>query len=136
MIQKLHPLVAIAIAAFVATTAASAQTWTYKSYKKGGMGGQYDKERFVMGTITLEEKDGQAYFSMNAGITDQCLRGRIPAVVTKSDATTVIEPQSGLAGCEKFRYVIRNDGSGGTREVMRGDGWKPTGFDHDLKPAK
>jgi hypothetical protein len=119
-----------------AATAAFAQTWTYKSYKKGGMGGQYDKERFVMGTIALEEKDGKAFFSVNAGTTDQCLRGSIPAVVTKSDATTTIEPQSGLAGCERIRYVIRNDGSGGERQVWRGDAWKDDRFDHDLKPAK
>jgi hypothetical protein len=137
-----HPLLSIAIAAAVAvvcaiaSTAASAQTWTYKSYKKAGMGGQYDKERFVMGTIALEEKDGKAYFSMNAGTTDQCLRGSIPAAVTKSDATTIIEPQPALAGCEKIRYVIRNDGSGGERQVWRGEAWKDDRFDHELKPAK
>ena len=127
---------AIALTAFLAATAACAQTWTYKSYKRGSMGGQYDKDRFVMGTISVEEKDGKAFFSMSAGAVDQCLRGSIPAVVTKTDATTTIELQFSLAGCEKIRYVIRNDGSGGERQVWRSDAWKDDRFDHDLKPAK
>lgn len=137
-----HPLISIAAAALVAvlcavaTTAASAQTWTYKSYKKNGMGGQYDKDRFVMGTVTLAESDGKATLQLNAGNMDSCREGKLAATVARSDTTTTIEPEARLAGCEKWRLVIRNDGSGGTREVMRADGWKPTGFDHDLKPAK
>lgn len=117
-------------------SAASAQTWEYKSYKKSGPSGQYDKDRFVLGTVTLEEKDGQATVHMVAGVTDACVRGDMPALVTRTDATTTIEPQIALAGCEKFRYVIRNDGSGGIREHQRGDRWVGDRFDHGLTPKR
>lgn len=127
---------ALAIAAALVCASAQAQTWEYKSYKKGNMGGQYNKDVFTMGTISVEEKDGKAFFRMNAGAVDACLRGEIPALVTKSDATTIVEPQIALAGCEKFRYVIRNDGSGGQRESWRNDQWVDTKWDHGLTPKK
>jgi hypothetical protein len=128
--------VALALAATLVGASAQAQTWEYKSYKKGNMGGQYNKDVFTMGTISVEEKDGKATFRMVAGAVDACLRGDIPALVTRSDATTIVEPQIALAGCEKFRYVIRNDGSGGDREVWRGDAWKASSWDHGLTPKK
>ncbi len=118
-----------------AATAVSAQTWEYKSYKKT-MGGQYSKENFVVGTIGLEEKDGKATLRMVAGAVDACRRGEMPAQVTHTDAETIIEPEVALAGCERWRVVIRNDGSGGRREVWRGDAWKDTGWDHGLTPRK
>jgi hypothetical protein len=141
-LHALHPLhtllfsAALAVALTMAATAASAQTWNYKSYKKGSMGGQYDKDRFTTGTIAVTEKDGQSFFRMNAGHVDMCLNGELPAVVTKTDLTTTVEPQIRLAGCDKFRYVIRNDGSGGDREVWRNDKWVNTKWDHDLTPVK
>jgi hypothetical protein len=126
----------LALAALLVARPAAAQSWEYKSYKKGGHGGQYDKERYIMGTVSLEERDGKAVFRLAAGATDACLRGEIPAVVTRSDATTTIELQQTLAGCEQIRYVIRNDGSGGNRETKRGDNWVGDRFDHGLTPVK
>ncbi len=114
---------------------ALAQSWEYKSYKRD-RGGQWDRNNFTTGTIKLEESDGKATFRMIAGSVDACLRGELPATVTKTDTTTIIEPQQALAGCESFRYVIRNDGSGGRREVKRGDAWVNDTFDHGLTPAK
>jgi hypothetical protein len=110
---------------------AQAQTWNYKSYKKP-MGGQYNKDNFVVGTISVEEKDGKAYFRMNAGGTDACVRGAIPANVTKTETDTTVEVLQPLAGCELFRYVIRNDGTGGVREFKRDDRWITSTWDHDL----
>ena len=133
--KRLH-LAAALLAALVALPAAQAQVWEYKSYKKRGGGAQYDKEVFTMGTISVEEKDGKAFFRMTAGGVDACLRGDIPAIVTKSDETTIVEPQIALSGCEKLRYVIRNDGSGGRRESWRNEAWKDTGWDHGLTPKK
>lgn len=126
----------LAIAATLACAMAQAQTWNYKSYKRGGMGGQPDKDRFTVGTISLQEKDGQASFTMTAGTVDACHRGSIPATVTRSDETTIIELQTELAGCDKVRYVIRNDGSGGHREQLRGEKWVKGRFDHDLTPVR
>ena len=124
------------VAALAVTTQARAQTWDYKSYRKQGQGGQFNKDVFIMGTVTVEEKDGKPYFTMNAGPLDGCLRGGVPAKVDKTAETTVVEPQITLSGCEKFRYVIRNDGSGGHREVWRGEQWVASKWDHGLTPAK
>ena len=137
--HPLHPLIvgaALATALTMLATAAVAQTWEYKSYKKDGKGGTYNKDRFTVGTISVEEKDGKASFRMVAGGVDACLRGAVPAVVTRTAETTLIELQQTMAGCDEIRYLIRNDGSGGEREVKRGDRWAKDGFDHGLTPAK
>jgi hypothetical protein len=123
--------IAIACIGFAAT----AQTWEYKGYKKSRTG-SYSKEEFTPGTISLAEKDGKAFFRMSAGAVDSCLRGEIPATVTRTPETTTIELEQTLSGCEQFRYVIRNDGRGGQRETKRGDKWVKDGFDHGLTPAK
>jgi len=123
-------------AAVLAPLSAQAQTWEYKSYKKKGLGGQYDKENFVVGTIKLEEKDGKATFFTNAGVMDACRRAEVPAQVTRTDAEITIEPEVSLAGCEKWRLVIRNDGSGGRREVWRNEKWVDSKWDHGLTPKK
>jgi hypothetical protein len=125
-----------ALVSALACASAQAQTWEYKSYKKQGMGGQYDKDKPVLGSISLDEKDGKYTWRMEAGNVDACIRGGLPALVTKTDETTTIEPQITLAGCEQFRYVIRNDGSGGIREHRRGDKWVNDKFDHGLTPKK
>jgi hypothetical protein len=39
-----------------------------------------------------------------------------------------------LAGCEPFRHVIKNDGSGGVRYHRKDDRWVSDGFDHGLTP--
>src|SRR5664279_1556472 len=134
-----RPGLVIALAATVAggllfTTSAQAQTWEYKSYKKD-RGGQWDRERFNLGAVTLEEKDGKAFFRVIAGNQDACLRGEVPALVTKTDATTTIELEL-IPGCDPTRYVIRNDGSGGIREIKRNERWVNDTFDHGLTPKK
>jgi hypothetical protein len=128
---------ALALPLVLATLAgaAQAQTWEYKSYKKT-MGGQYSKDSYVIGSISVEEKDGKSLFRFTAGAVDACLRGDVPANVTKTDTLTTIELAQPLAGCETIRYVIRNDGSGGEREVKRGDAWVKDGWDHALTPKK
>jgi hypothetical protein len=126
---------ALALATALAWTSAQAQSWEYKSYKKT-LTGQYNKDVFTVGTVSVEEKDGKSFFRMTAGNVDACLRGEVPATVTKGADTTTIELQQTLAGCETIRYVIRNDGSGGRRETKRGDDWVIDKFDHGLTPVK
>ena len=127
--------IAIALLALaLSASAGAAQTWDYKSYKKNGAGGNFSKENFVLGTLSLEERDGKASVRLIAGTVDACLRGEIPVRVERADAATTIELQQPLAGCEAIRYVIRNDGSGGDREVRRGDQWVKDGWDHLLTP--
>ena len=128
-------LTALLSAMVLAPLGAQAQTWEYKSYKRS-LGGQYNKENFVVGTVKLEEKDGKATFFTNAGVMDACRRAEVPAQVTRTDAEITIEPEISLAGCEKFRLVIRTDGSGGRRELWRNDKWVDSKWDHGLTPRK
>ena len=128
-------LVLLAVAASAHAQAAT-QSWEYKSYKKGGPGGQYDKDNFVAGTIAVEEKDGKAFFRLIAGKADVCYRGALPAVVERTPELTTIEVTQPVPGCEEFRYTIRNDGSGGFKETKIGDAWRKSRFDHGLTPVK
>ncbi len=134
--QRWTRAAALAALALLGAGAAAAQTWEYKSYKKSGAGGQYNKDNYVMGSVTLAEKDGKATLATIAGAMDACRRAELPATVTRSDAEITIEPEVTMAGCERWRLVIRNDGSGGRREVWRNDKWVDTKWDHGLTPKK
>jgi hypothetical protein len=117
---------------------AHTQSWDYKSYQKDRTSGQYSKERFLSATITLEEQDGKATFRMvSSGRGDPCVsRGELPAEVQRTAETLMITVLPPLAGCEPFRYIIRNDGSGGVRQHKREERWVDDGFDHGLTPRK
>lgn len=125
----------LAAGAMVAT-AAYAQSWDYKSYRRDKTSGQYDKDRFLTATIKLEEKDGAATFQMISPGLDVCYRRPLPATVEKTAETTTITVTQPVSGCEEFRYIIRNDGSGGIKETKRGERWAKSPFDHGLTPAK
>ena len=73
---------------------------------------------------------------MIAGKLDVCYRGALPATVVKTDALTTIEVTRPVPGCESFRYTIRNDGSGGYKEVQQGEEWVRSRLDHDLTPKR
>jgi hypothetical protein len=121
-----------------AQAVAQTQSWDYKSYIKDKTSGQYNKEKFLTSTIKLEEKDGKATFRMiTAGRGDPCIsRSDLPAEVERSPDTLTIVVKPELAGCEPFRYVIKNDGSGGVRYHRRDDRWVSDGFDHGLTPTR
>ena len=108
----------LSVAILFAATAVSAQTWEYKSYKRS-LGGQYNKDNFVTGSIKLEEKDGKATVQINAGAMDACRRAELPAQVSRTDTEITIEPEVPMSGCEKWRVVIRTDGSGGPAQKRR-----------------
>ena len=128
--------IALTLCATLLGNAAQAQSWEYKSYKRGGPGGQYDRENFVAGTISVEQKGDQWSFRMIAGKVDVCYRGALTAVVAKTEELTTIEVTKPVPGCESFRYTIRNDGSGGYKEILEGEQWRRTTFDHGLTPKK
>jgi hypothetical protein len=121
-----------------APAAAQTQSWDYKSYLKDRTSGQYSKDKFVASTITLEEKDGVAAFRMiSPRSSDMCInKGALPATVERAAETITIVVTPELAGCEPFRYVIKNDGSGGVRYLRKDDRWVPDGFDHGLTPTR
>jgi len=134
---RLLTLVTLAACSSVAL-AQTKQSWDYKSYQKDRLSGQYTKDRFLVSTVSIEEKDGKASFRMvTPGRGDPCIsKTDLPAEVQRDTETTTITVTPELAGCEPFRYVIRNDGSGGVRQHRRGEQWKDDGFDHGLTPAK
>lgn len=133
-----HLAVVATFAAASATAWAQKQSWDYKSYLKDRNSGQYSKERFLTSTIHLDERDGKATFRMiTAGKGDPCIsQGDLPAAVQRDADTTTITVTPPLAGCEPFRYIIKNDGSGGVRQHLRGERWSSDGFDHGLTPKK
>ena len=108
------------------------QDWNYKSYIK-------DRSQRHPTISLKDEKDGKATFRMitSANRPDKCIAaGDLPAEVERSAETLTITVLPPLTGCEPFRYVIKNDGSGGVRLSRRNDQWVPDGFDHDLTPKK
>jgi hypothetical protein len=129
-------VVAMALPLLLLAAPAHAQTqsWDYKSYPRDRQTGQYLKDKFNLSTITVEEKDGRASFRMiTPGRGDPCFsRGDLPAVVERGPETTTITVTPELAGCEPFRYVIKNDGTGGVRMNLRNERWVPDGLDHGL----
>ena len=126
------------LASASATVFAQKQSWDYKSYLKDPVSGQYSKDRFLTSTIQVEEKDGKATFRMIvAGKGDPCIsQSNLPAEVQREAETMTITVTPPLAGCEPFRYIIKNDGSGGVRQNRRGERWSDDGFDHGLTPKK
>jgi hypothetical protein len=126
---------ALLVAGLLATTPADAQTWNYKSYKKTSTG-SWDTNDFVPGTITVTQDGGRWMYQVFAGRMDACWRTALPATVTRTDETTLIEVAHPMAGCESIRYTIRNDGSGGFRETKYGERWVRNKFDFDLTPVK
>ena len=134
--HSFNNLIVLAAAAAFAVTAAQAQVWDYKSYKRDPQTKRYSKDHFVTGTISVEEKGGASYFRMIAGNVDVCYRGAIPVAVERGAGTIVITSTQPMTGCEDFRYRIREDGSGGTKEVKEPGGeWRNSVFDHGLRPA-
>lgn len=137
--HRVTALTLLTLAACCGTALAQTkQSWDYKSYQKDRLSGQYSKDRFLVSTVSIEEKDGKASFRMvTPGRGDPCIsKSDLPAEVQRDAETTTITVTPETAGCEPFRYVIRNDGSGGVRLHLRGEQWKADGFDHGLTPAK
>ena len=128
-------LLAAAVLTAAPAFAQNATSWEYKSYKKDGYG-QYSKDNFTVGKISIAEKEGQASFRMIAGRLDVCYNNELPAVVTRTADETLIEVTKVVPGCEEFRYTIKNDGSGGFKETKVGERWRKSRFDHGLTPVK
>ena len=136
---NLIPLAAVAALSLAGSTAwAQKQTWNYKSAMKDPVSGQYSKTDFRHSTVTLEEKDGKASFRMiTAGRGDPCIsQSELPAEVQRDEQITTVTVLPPLTGCEPFRYLNRNDGSGGVRQIRRNERWINDGFDHGLTPKQ
>lgn len=117
-----------ALLLLVQATAASAQTWNYQATKKGRGG-----EQVVDGTLTLSDAgDGKGSITIY-GPGGACYGRPQPVLVTRDADVLTLEMTEALRGCDVSRFVLRNDGSGGYKEVKRDDGsWGRSKSEHGL----
>lgn len=94
-----------------------AESWNYQSYNQGGPA--------APGYITLEEEKGEGRLTFFSGQMDVCYRGELKASVDRTDQTIVITIVPKFADCEQVRFVIKTDGTGGTRQTKKGEDWVP-----------
>lgn len=105
-----------------------AQKWDYAAY--------YPNGGSEVGSVTLEEKDGEATFRMIAPGLDACLKQPLKADVVRTATHLTITPKPPFPGCFEIRLQIRLDGTGGVAEYKRGDRWVPDKRDRKLTLAK
>ena len=118
-----------AIGAFLqlAVTNTLAQTWDYKVATKGGG---------TPGSVTLEQQDGKPIVRMLGRLNNCWSRQALKAHVSKTEDLTTITVEPALLGCDEIRFVIKNDGTGGKRQVKQGGEWVDDGFDRGLTLRK
>lgn len=107
----------------IAAIDANAQTWFYQSYAKAGP--------TVPGYIALREEAGKSVLTMVVQGLNKCLQGALDSTVVVGATTTIITigPRP---GCEEVRFVIKNDGTGGQREIRTKGEWGWDGTNRGL----
>lgn len=128
--KALHALIAIAIVAGAAVTATAdeGRTWRW-DYKTYGV----DTGRFMRGGVAqLTEEDGRYWFRLRLLNSHDCWVTTERADVTMDEKTMTIIPELRMHGCERRRYVINRDGSGGRMDVFNGKEWVPSEYDRGL----
>jgi hypothetical protein len=117
-----------------------ATSWEYVAYRNGASELNVVTSTGVTsaaGYIAIEEKGGKAILRMVVGpYADVCYKGDLNATVARTEATTIITAANALRGCDPFRFVIKNDGSGGQKQLKNGSDWVSDGLDHGLTPRK
>ena len=111
-------------------TSAEAQSWNYLTTTTSMTGSR------VPGYVTLETQGNKSIFRMSAGNLNRCYQGDLSAVVSRTEAETIITIEPKLTGCEEIRFVIKNDGSGGRREVKNASDWVWDGAERGLTLRK
>ena len=112
-LRKILYVILLATAAFGAAQI-HAETWNYQSYSKGLPS--------APGYVTLEENNGEATLRMVAGNLDQCLSREMKATVERTESIITITTAPVMVGCEEYRFVIKADGTGGTRAHKTSNG--------------
>lgn len=111
-------------------TLSAAQTWNYVSYGPDG--------KAWPASIKLTEKDGAATFRMTAPQLIACWMNELKAAVERTSTTITITPEPALRDCEQLRFIIKVDGTGGTRQSRPNAGaeWADESRDRKLTLAK
>jgi len=125
---KRLPLLAITAFAIFSAHNAAAQTWNYRSY--------YNGQPAAPGSVTLSENGGKPSLRMVFSYASICYRGDLDATVERNDTITIITVPPHLRGCDEFRLVIKNDGTGGLREMKKGSAWVWDGAERGLTIRK
>ena len=95
--------------------ATRAESWNYQSYNRNGPA--------APGYLTLDAKDGESRIKIVAPGLGTCYETDLNASVERTDQTIVITVAPRFPSCEEIRFVIKTDGTGGTRQVKRGEAW-------------
>jgi len=122
----------LALIAILAPTGASAQAWNYKSYPDGEDAMKFLDVPMYSGYITLDESGSAPIFHMYAGKVTKCFSGSIEAKVARTPETTTIVVRRDLKGCGSARFVLKNDGTGGRREIIQNGKWTWDGLERGL----
>jgi len=105
------------------------RSWDYQVFNNG--------QPTIRGYVTLDQKNGKAVLLFAAGVNfDVCQSGNLDATVVETEATTTITALRDMRGCQQFRLLIRNNGTGGRRETWNGTKWVGERFDRGLTPRK
>lgn len=128
---------ALALSLFlVAVPASAAQAWDYQSYPDGEDITKSSDVPLYPGYITLDESGSTPIFHLYAGRVTKCFSGDIEATVSRTPEATEIVVRRDLKGCGSARFVIRNDGTGGRREILRNGKWTWDGLERGLTAKK
>lgn len=111
----------VAPAAFAATETA----WNYQAFNDKG-------DRTGIGYITLKEDGATARLRISAGNMSLCSRADLEATVVRTPTTVTITTKPLVQGCDTVRFVLKADGTGGTRETLSGETWTADGKDRIL----
>ena len=124
---------ALALSLFLLPISASAaQAWDYQSYPDGEDITKSSDVPLYPGYITLDESGSTPIFHLYAGRVTKCFSGDIEATVSRTPEATEIVVRRDLKGCGSARFVIRNDGTGGRREILRNGKWTWDGLERGL----
>ena len=121
-----------ALLCFCLSVAAHAESWHYQAYPDRTNILHAPEKPLAPGHIVLDESGDHPIFQMFAGTVTTCFSGPIDAKVKKTAEHIFITVRRDLRGCFPVRFVIRKDGTGGRREVMRNGRWVSDGLEHGL----
>jgi hypothetical protein len=116
MKKIIYLLLALACASLSAH--ATETSWNYVAYDV------VTGDKTADGYITLTENAGAAKLLLMAGRMNKCFSQKLDAVVERTTDATTIVAEPIYRGCDKLRFVLKADGTGGTREVWAVDKWE------------
>jgi hypothetical protein len=114
------------ISAILFSQVAFGQTWTWKyiSYLNG--------QRSYEGSVELSAKSNAFVMKFIVPNMNRCWQGELDAVPLIEDKVLIITLNPPISGCQKVRFVLNTDGSGGDREFLANNEWKKEDVDRGL----